>query len=683
MYEQGLITNVINRKSGSELAAAASDTDTVIYVEESYDFSSDGGQLVIGYDPDSTTPPVPLAYTSVDYEANAITLAAPLDLTAALDEGEDVLVYPFGRTKIAFIDLDDGDEGPQALTGRFSTFLDTGIRDLNEQESVMISDETGRWEIVAMDEEVPIVKRDALDSDEIPQPGATDGLPPAVSPTPTMTGGVGGAFITWEKIDNPEPVTYKVYFSNISPVPIDTTTLLAEVFEGSIAVAMNLPDGGAALVPGGTYYSAIVASDDDGDAAPSAEASCVILETYPATEHDEWVAGQADLQAQLDTLDGKFPITTVDISNDAISAPKILAGAVLTEKMTANSINGDRIAANTLNADKILVGTIYTELMGANTINGDRISAGTLSALKIIAGSMTTAQFTANTIDGAIITANTLNASKIIAGTITALQIAAGAITATKLSADAIDGKVITGATVQTSVSGPRVVLSTSGIQVLGNGRDSSDTYIWKNGTVWVGDRLIVWGYATLTQGVELGANLDTGGWAITTGGFGAQQFNNGATFQGGLETTAANGDIIFATLADGNAGNSATGAKYCRVNTNGRLFSSTTSPSSRKIKHDFNDLEGYLASVGKTWRDILDIPTFVWRYNDQPDVLRAGFAAEDTEEAGMDLWVGYEDNDDPDLPTGFDHDGFEAALLLVCRKQQEEIDELKRLVKN
>lgn len=186
-------------------------------------------------------------------------------------------------------------------------------------------------------------------------------------------------------------------------------------------------------------------------------------------------AAEADIiaaTADITTLEGKFPVGTTDIQDDAITTPK----------MTANSINGDRITANTLNASKIVAGSITTDRMTANTIDGDRITANTLNAAKIVAGSITTDRMTADSINGDRITTNTLNADRIVAGSITtdrmtantingdrittntlnADRIVAGSITTAKLSATAIDGMTITGAILQTG-TGPRITIRNDG----------------------------------------------------------------------------------------------------------------------------------------------------------------------------------------------------------------------------
>lgn len=167
---------------------------------------------------------------------------------------------------------------------------------------------------------------------------------------------------------------------------------------------------------------------------------------------------------------------------------------------------------------------------------------------------------------------------------------------------------------------------------------------------------------------------LNAGGGNVTLGansGTGALNVNG----SGGLNVNHINGTVTLLSLNSTNGGNNASsGPMYCRVGAGGALFSSTTAPSSRAIKHDIQDLE-------LDYRDVLKLQPKTFRYNDMPDTLRIGFIAEEADELGLGEhgMVGYEDSDDPTKPTGFDYDGFDAALLLVVQAQQKQIDELTR----
>jgi hypothetical protein len=146
------------------------------------------------------------------------------------------------------------------------------------------------------------------------------------------------------------------------------------------------------------------------------------------------------------------------ITANTLNASKIVAGSIATDRMTANTISGTVITATTLNADKIVAGSITTTQMTANTISGDRITAGTLNADKIVAGTITTTQMTANTINGDRITAGTLHADKITAGT----------IVADKINGTTFTGKVLQGAVIEGgrltvgSAGGPQLDMTTA-----------------------------------------------------------------------------------------------------------------------------------------------------------------------------------------------------------------------------
>lgn len=154
--QTGKITEVHIEPTGNFLAADVLSSATVLFVDDAYDFSALGGTLTVAGGAD-------LAYVSVDYEADSITLAAPIGVAASRDD--PVLVTPGGYTKWAMIDFEDNDQGIQAVipTGVSMTMAD-GIRDPNNQETAICDDTSGRWEVVSVNDEVPIVQADNIDS---------------------------------------------------------------------------------------------------------------------------------------------------------------------------------------------------------------------------------------------------------------------------------------------------------------------------------------------------------------------------------------------------------------------------------------------------------------------------------------------------------------------------------------
>lgn len=97
--------------------------------------------------------------------------------------------------------------------------------------------------------------------------------------------------------------------------------------------------------------------------------------------------GQAE--ADLGALEEKFPIKTTDISDDAISTPKLQANSVTAEKIVALSITAEKIVALTITGDKIAANSISADKLVANTITAGQIAALTITAGQIAAGTIT------------------------------------------------------------------------------------------------------------------------------------------------------------------------------------------------------------------------------------------------------------------------------------------------------
>jgi hypothetical protein len=154
---RGSITNVYIAPAGTELVGDVTSGQTLIYVDDAYPFESTGVLIIGG---------VIRSYTAVDYEVNSITLSAGLGVAALT--GDEVLVSPLGESKWAMIWSDDLDEGIRALIPFSMTAqIADGMREERDQEQVLISDETGRWEVKALDEEVPVIPGTFIESGTI------------------------------------------------------------------------------------------------------------------------------------------------------------------------------------------------------------------------------------------------------------------------------------------------------------------------------------------------------------------------------------------------------------------------------------------------------------------------------------------------------------------------------------
>ncbi len=167
--------------------------------------------------------------------------------------------------------------------------------------------------------------------------------------------------------------------------------------------------------------------------------------------------------ASVPTQDLTGTITSIQITDGAISTPKLAAGAVTATTISANAITSDKIASNAIIAGKISAGVIGATEIASNAITSTKIAAGSISADKMLAnsiaainiqsGAITSDKLTANSVyagaiqAGAItstkLAADSVQATHILAGSITAAKIQAYSIDATKLSVDALIGKRI------------------------------------------------------------------------------------------------------------------------------------------------------------------------------------------------------------------------------------------------
>jgi hypothetical protein len=139
-------------------------------------------------------------------------------------------------------------------------------------------------------------------------------------------------------------------------------------------------------------------------------------------------------------------ITGTQITDSAISTPKIAAGAVTSNEIAAATILAGNIAASTITATQI----------AASTITGAKIAAGTIEAGNIATGAITADK----------VFANAITADKIASNAVTADKINAGAVTAAKISVTDLSSVSATIGLLRTATSGQRMEIESNQLRV-------------------------------------------------------------------------------------------------------------------------------------------------------------------------------------------------------------------------
>lgn len=309
------VETVVDRIPGSTLAVDVSAGAGAVTLDDLYDFAEEGGSATIT---DGVTSEV-ITYTAVDDDTAILTLSGTL--VNSYTAGDTyVQADPTGLEKVAYLIRDDVDDEQVVarVPHRWYDVLPEGIRDPGAGEAVTARFDGTDWVIEDILGQTPSVDGTLIDPDTIPPPPASDGSPPATSPAPTVTGGIAALFIEWTPVTNADAVTYEVHVSTTTGFTPGPTTL-SQTTDGSQAVIDHMPDA-TPLDPTGatTYYVKIVAVDADGSASASAEAS-------------------------------GFPrqVTGPDIAAEAVSAEKILAGSITTDRLAAIMILTNLLATAT------------------------------------------------------------------------------------------------------------------------------------------------------------------------------------------------------------------------------------------------------------------------------------------------------------------------------------------------
>jgi hypothetical protein len=172
------------------------------------------------------------------------------------------------------------------------------------------------------------------------------------------------------------------------------------------------------------------------------------------------------------------------VLEEKVSANVIINGAITTDKMFANSINGDRLVANSLAANKIIAGSITTDRFTTNSIGGSIFQDGTISASKLVADSITAGQIAAGAINTSELSAGAVTATILATNSVTAEKIVAGSITTDKIDVNTLNGnrilansltadKILAG-----SITTDRFTANSIGGSILENGSINADKLV-------------------------------------------------------------------------------------------------------------------------------------------------------------------------------------------------------------
>lgn len=223
----------------------------------------------------------------------------------------------------------------------------------------------------------------------------SDGAAPASSPTPTIVGVIGGLYVYWTAVANNDPVTYEVHLSASSGFTPSGTTKCFEQ-DGTSGIITRLPNGGAALTPGTTYYVKLIAKDRDGSAAAGTQGSGSFT-----TISSSQVGFTADTIGGVKVFYQTSTPSHSGAANSAIwydtddgyklyvwNGGSFVASALGSGALGTGSVTGTIIAANTITAGNIVGDTITAAQIASNAITTDELAAGSVTAKHLVIGTL-------------------------------------------------------------------------------------------------------------------------------------------------------------------------------------------------------------------------------------------------------------------------------------------------------
>jgi hypothetical protein len=262
------ITNVEEKIDATVLAADVAAGAGSFDVMNLHVLDADGGTLGM-YDQITGVYLEELTYTVPDPEGTLVQLVGTLANSYTAD---NTLVRPLPETKerwVWFLGISDDEPQQARLPMPMWPLLPLDARPSDEGEWAQVQRVGNDLVVFDVLGTAPDMTGEFLRPDTIPY--QRDHVVPAAPGTPTVRGGIGSLVVTWPAVVNNDPVTYEVHVSPTSGFTPGPTTLAATT-DGTMAWVRVLPDG-STFDYTATYYVKVVATDIDGDSAPSAEAS--------------------------------------------------------------------------------------------------------------------------------------------------------------------------------------------------------------------------------------------------------------------------------------------------------------------------------------------------------------------------------------------------------------------------
>ena len=361
---EGRVLDVLEETAGTELAAAATAGAMTLEVLDVLGLDLDGGTLEIA----GTTYP----YTVPDEDGTEVTLGSPLEADAA--EADEVNVYPPALERTALVLELESEQDlevrvPHALYDR----LALGQReDDDTAEVVLVDQDDDEYSVSDVLYEAPVVDGAYIDPETLPPVPASDGTPPAESPTPSVAGGPGYLYAEWAAVANADLVLYELHLSTTTGFIPDASTRAGET-SGTSSVIATLGDG-TPLERGETYFVRIVAKDADGAAPAGGEGSGSPI-AIPIV----------DLEP-IDFADLEGYIGLDQIEANSLTAEQIAANAITAIELAAEAVHAEHVLARELTAEHIAVGSLTGNEIAAGTITGNEIAAQVLLASNIRTG---------------------------------------------------------------------------------------------------------------------------------------------------------------------------------------------------------------------------------------------------------------------------------------------------------